>query len=189
MFPQSRVAPVGYLRAGRSHWRTLAGLASARNKRDRDTLENTCSTPAATCWCYVTGRSSRKIRENTSGSSQGPRATPPAPRPVIYLPHRGAGDEAEGAGSTTPLLYGVQPIRPRTTSDSSRNIFGHALARAEEAEGKRDAVEMGLVSSYQFENSFDSMLHRSSGMLINRFQVLALAPRGLLSPAILTTFN
>lgn len=62
------------------------------------------------------------------------------------------------------VLYGVQPIRPRTTSDSSRNIFGHALARAGDAEEKRDAVEMGLVSSYQFENS-NSMLHRSSGCL------------------------
>lgn len=86
------------------------------------------------------------------------------------------------------VLYGVQPIRPRTTSDSSRNIFGHALAGAEKAERKRDAVEMGLVSSYQFENS-GSVPHRSSWMLINRFQVLALAPRGLLSRAILTTFN
>ena len=62
------------------------------------------------------------------------------------------------------VLYRVQPIRPRTTSDSSRNIFGHALARAEEAKGKRNSVEMGLVSSYQFENS-NLMLHRSSGCL------------------------
>lgn len=62
------------------------------------------------------------------------------------------------------VLYGVQPIRPRTTSDSSRNIFGHALAGAEKAEGKRDAVEMGLVSSYQFENS-GLVLYRSSGCL------------------------
>lgn len=61
-------------------------------------------------------------------------------------------------------MYGVQPIRPRTTSDSSRNIFGHALARAEKAEEKRNAVELGLVSSYQFENS-DSALHRSNGCL------------------------
>jgi len=31
--------------------------------------------------------------------------------------------------SEVVILYRVQPIRPRTTSDSSRNIFGHALAR------------------------------------------------------------
>ena len=50
------------------------------------------------------------------------------------------------------------------TSDSSRNIFGHALARAEQAKGKRDSVEMRLVSSYQLEN-FNLMLHHSNGCL------------------------
>ncbi|EGI64516.1 hypothetical protein G5I_07023 [Acromyrmex echinatior] len=47
----------------------------------------------------------------------------------------------------------VQPIRPRATSDSSRNIFGHALARAEEAKGKRDSVEMGLWLRYMRRRS------------------------------------
>lgn len=114
MFPQSRVAPVDCLRAGRSHWRrTLAGVASARNKRDHDTLENTCC--QAKHWppfaiveppqprpVGVTLRAARLVRYvRTRAVSQGPRATPPAPRPVIYLPRRGVKDGAERAGSTT----------------------------------------------------------------------------------------
>lgn len=114
MFPQSCVAPVGCLRAGRSHWRTLAGLASARNKSDHDTLENTCC--QAKHWppfaiveppqprpVGVALRVARLVRYvRTRAVLQGPRAMPPVPRPVIYLPRKGAGDRVEGAGSTTP---------------------------------------------------------------------------------------
>lgn len=66
---------------------------------------------------------------------------------VLQMQHKCASESFVSAPGAK-VLYGIQPIRPCTTSDSSRNIFGRALERAE---GKRDAVE--LVSSYQFENS------------------------------------
>ncbi|KYN04218.1 hypothetical protein ALC62_04984 [Cyphomyrmex costatus] len=80
------------------------------------TLRNRRATPAATCWCYVTGRSSRKIRRYYEYS----------------VTCRHVSSQADAV-----VLYGVQPIRLRTTSDSLRNIFGHALARRRRGKGTR----------------------------------------------------